>query len=181
MAISKEKKQQMVADYLDRMSNSQALILADDRGMSVAELTDLRQKLREEQSTFQVIKNTLFGLALERAGIPIPEGELQGTIAVGYCQGEVPPIAKALTDFAKRNDALQIRGAILGSAFLDSKGVQNLADLPPREVLLAQLLGAVQGPMSSLAGTISAPMRELVQVLQARAEQGTESATEAAA
>jgi large subunit ribosomal protein L10 len=86
-------------------------------------------------------------------------------------------------DFAKESDILKIKGAILGSNILDVEGVKGLADLPPREVLLAQLLGAVQGPMSSLASTLAAPMRELVQVLQARAEQGTdgEQPAEAAA
>lgn len=175
MAISKEKKQQMVADYLDRMSNSQAVVLTDYRGLSVAELSELRRKLREENSVFQIVKNTLFKLALEQAGIPIPAEQLEGPVAVGYCLGEVPPVAKALTDFAKETDVLEIKGAILGNAILDAAGVKDLADLPPREFLLAQLLGAVQGPMSSLVSTITAPMRELVQVLQARSEQGQEA------
>ncbi len=181
MAITKEKKKQMVADYVERMSNSQALILADYRGLTVAELTELRNKLREDRGTFQIVKNTLFKLALERAEIPVPSDQLNGTIAVGYCQEEVPPIAKALTDFAKKSSALQIRGAILGTDFLDVSRVQSLAALPPREVLLAEMLAAIQGPMGSIASTIAAPLRELVQVLQARSEQGAESATEAAA
>ena len=181
MAITKDKKKQMVADYTDRMSNSQAFVLTDYRGMTVADLTDLRRKLREDGGTFQIVKNTLFEIALERAELTVPPEQLDGTIAVGYCQGEVPPIAKTLTEFAKKSDVLKIRGAVLGASFLDAGAVQNLADLPPREVLLAQLLGSVQGPMSSIASTIAAPLRELTQVLQARAEQGAEPATEAAA
>ena len=181
MAITKDKKKQMVADYVDRMSNSQALILTDYRGLTVADLTELRRKLREDNGTFQIVKNTLFKLALDRAEIPIPPEQLDGTIAVGYCREEVPPVAKTLTDFAKKSSALKIRGAILGTDFVDVSRVQNLADLPPREILLAGLLGSIQGPMSSLASTIAAPLRELVQVLQARSDQDTESATEAAA
>ncbi len=176
MAITKEKKQEIIAGYVDKLSNSQAIILTDYRGLTVADLTDLRQKLREDNGVFQIVKNTLFRLALDRTGIPIPDEHMEGTIAAGYCMGEVPPVAKTLTGFAKQTDFLQIRGAILGESVLGPAGVQNLADLPPREVLLAQLVGAVQGPMSNMVSTINAPMRELVQVLQARSEQGQEAA-----
>jgi large subunit ribosomal protein L10 len=176
LAISKEKKQQMVADYVDKLSQSEAAILTDYRGLTVADLTDLRSRLREENGVFQIVKNTLFKLALEQAGLSAPAEQFQGTVAVSYCLGEVPPVAKTLMDFAKESEILQVRGAILGTAFLDPDGVKELADLPPREFLLAQLLGAVQGPMSSMVSTITAPMRELVQVLQARSEQGQEAA-----
>jgi large subunit ribosomal protein L10 len=176
LAISKERKQQMVADYVDRISKSQALILADYRGLTVADLMELRSRLRENRSGLQIIKNTLFKLALEQAGIPVATDRIQGTIAVSYCFAEVPPVAKALADFARETEILQIKGAILGSQFLDAEGVKALADLPPREVLLARLLGVLQGPMSSLVTTIAAPLRELVQVLQARSEQGQQAA-----
>jgi large subunit ribosomal protein L10 len=176
LAISKEKKQQMVADYVDKMSHSQAMILADYRGLTVAALTDLRRQLREMNGAFQIVKNTLFARALEEAGIPAPGEPLAGPLAVGYCLGEVPPIAKALVDLAAATEVLQIKGAIVGSSYLDADGVRGLATLPPREILLAQLLGSVQGPMSSFVSTITAPMRELVQVLKARAEQGQEAA-----
>jgi large subunit ribosomal protein L10 len=176
LAISREKKERMVADYVDKLSNSQAIILADYRGLTVAELTDLRRRLRENQGAFQIVKKTLLSLGLEQVGIPIPEDKLQGPLAVGYCLGDVPPVAKTLTDFAKESDRLQILGAILGARFLDPAAVKELADLPPREVLLAQLLGTVQGPMSSLISTINAPLRELAQVLRARSEQDQEVA-----
>jgi large subunit ribosomal protein L10 len=176
LAISKAQKEQMVADYVDKMSRSQALILADYRGLNVATITDLRQKMRETDGVFQVVKNTLFKLALEEAGLPFPAEQMEGPVAVGYCLGEAPPIAKVLMDFAKEAEAFEIKGAILGSNILDAEGVKGLADLPPREVLLAQLLGAVQGPMSSLVSTLEAPLRELAQVLQARSEQAEAAA-----
>ena len=176
MAITRAQKEQMVADYVEKMSNSQALILTDYRGLSVADLSDLRRKLREVDGVFQVVKNTLFTRALEEAGLPIPSEHMDGPVAVGYCLADAPPVAKTMMDYAKEMDLLQVRGAILGANVLDREGVKGLADLPPREVLLAQLVGAVQGPMSSLVSTMQAPMRELVQVLQARAEQGQEEA-----
>ncbi|MGD8465536.1 MAG: 50S ribosomal protein L10 [Anaerolineae bacterium] len=171
MAISKEKKQQMVADYVERLSNSQAVIFTDYRGLDVAALTNLRRLLREEQSSYQIIKNTLFQLALEQAELPVPAEYLDGPVAVSYCFEEVPPVAKALVEFGDRAKVLKIRGALLGDSLLNVESVKDLADLPSREILLARLVGSVQGPASSLVSTLAAPMRELVQVLQARAEQ----------
>jgi large subunit ribosomal protein L10 len=180
LAISREKKEQMVAEYADRLSRSQAMILADYRGLTVAGISELRTRLREVDGTFQVVKNSLFERALQEAGISVPADALQGPVAVGYCLKEVPPVAKALVAYAKETEFLQIRGAILGSGFVNQARVLALAELPPREVLLAQLLGAVQGPMSSLASTITAPLREIAQVLRARSEQGQEAGAEAA-
>jgi large subunit ribosomal protein L10 len=176
LAISKDKKVQMVADYADQLSRSQAMILTDYRGLTVAEITRLRRNLREVDGSFQVVKNSLFALALQNAGAPVPTELLAGPVAVGYCHGEVPPVAKALTDFAREADELMIKGAILGTSLLDAEDVKGLAELPPREILLAHLVGAVQGPMSSLVTTITAPMREIAQVLKSRSEQGQEAA-----
>ena len=176
MAITKKKKEKMVAGYLDIVSRSQAFILANYRGLTVAQLTDLRRRLREVGSGFLVVKNTLLTMALKQSGIPVPTEQLTGPVAVAYCPNEATAVAQVLRDFAKENEALEITGAILGTQFLDAAGARALADLPPREVILAQLLGAVQAPMSSLVSTINAPMRELVQVLQARSEQGQKAA-----
>jgi large subunit ribosomal protein L10 len=176
LAISRAQKEKMVADYVDKMSHSQALVLTDYRGLTVANISDLRQRLREVDGVFQVVKNTLFTRALEDAGLPIPSEHMEGPVAVAYCFGEAPPAAKVLVGFAKETDLLTVRGAILGTSLLDVEGVKGLADLPPREVLLAQLLGAVEGPMGSLVSTIQAPLRELVQVLHARSEQHQEEA-----
>jgi large subunit ribosomal protein L10 len=174
LAISREQKTQMVADYVDKMSHSQAIILTDYRGLTVADMSTLRRNLREVDGVFQVIKNTLFERALNEAGIPVPAEQLQGPVAVGFCLGEVPSVAKTMVDFARESQILQVRGAILGDRFVTADAVRELADLPPREILLAQLLGSVQGPMSSLVSTIIAPMRELARVVQARSEQGQE-------
>jgi large subunit ribosomal protein L10 len=167
----------MVADYVDKMSRSRTLILTDYRGLSVAQVTELRRNLREVDGEFQIVKNSLFERALEESGFVIPEDQLIGPVAVGYCLGDAPPVAKALSDYAKGTELLVIKGAIVsGTSILGPEGVKGLADLPPREVVLAQLLGSVQGPMSSLVSTITAPLRELVQVLQARSEQDQEAA-----
>jgi len=172
LAINKEQKHEIVADYVDKMSHSKAMIIADYRGLTVADITTLRRNLREVDGVFQVIKNTLFERALAEVGIPSPADALKGTLAVGFCFGEPPAVAKALVDFGKESQILKVQGAILGERFIGPEAVQDLANLPPREVLLAQLLGTMQGPMSTLVSTIAAPMRELAQVLRARSEQG---------
>lgn len=183
MAISKEKKREMVADYGQRMSDSQALVLTDYRGLSVADLTRLRRQLREADGRFQIVKNTLFKRALQETDLAVPAELLEGPLAVGYCLAEVPPVAKVLVDFARETGVLQIKGAALSASFLDAEEVKGLAALPPREVLLEQLVSAVQGPMRNLVSTLNAPLRDLVQVLKARSEQGSagEPAAEAAA
>ena len=176
MAISREKKEEMVANYADNLSRSRAMILADYRGLTVANITQLRQNLRELDGAFHVVKNSLFQRALEEAGLPVPTEHLEGPLAVGFCFGDTPPVAKALVDFAKQVEILQIKGAILGTELLDAQGVKGLADLPPRDVLRAQLLAAIQGPMGNLVGVLAAPMREIVQVLKARSDQDQEAA-----
>ncbi len=177
MAISREKKEQIVAGYVELLSKSQAIVFTDFRGLTVSSVTQLRNDLRQIGGVFQIVKNTLFERALIEAGIPVPAEQLKGAVAVGYCLEEAPPVAKKLMDFVRESgDRLAIKGAIVGDSYLDADGVKGLAELPPREVLLAQLLGTVQGPASSLVSTIVAPMRDLVQVLHARSEQGNQEA-----
>ena len=171
MAINKQKKVRISSDYTEKLSASKAIILTDYRGLTVASMTDLRQKLRDLGSSFHVSKNTLFRRALAEAGMPVPEEQLKGPTALGFITGEVSPVVKAFMDFAAENEALQIKGIIWGTAFIDQAGTKALVNLPSREVLLGQLLGAVQGPATNMVGTITAPLREIVQVLAARGEQ----------
>ena len=112
MAISREKKQQMVAGYVERVSRSEALIFTDYRGLTVAHLSELRQRLREVGGVFQVVKNTLFKRALDEAGISVSMEQLDGPIAVGYCFEDSPPVAKVLVAFAKETQLLKVQGSI---------------------------------------------------------------------
>jgi large subunit ribosomal protein L10 len=176
LAISREKKEQMVAEYADSLSRSRAMFLTDYRGLTVANITQLRQNLREVDGVYRVVKNSLFQRALEQAGLPVPTEYMDGPLAVGFCYGDTPPVAKALVDFAKGVDVLEIKGAILGLEILDAQSVKGLADLPPRDVLRAQLVAAIQGPMSNLVSVLAAPMRDIAQVLKARSEQDQEAA-----
>ena len=181
MAISKEKKETMVGDYVAKLAKSQAMIVTDYRGLTVAATTDLRQRLREQGASFHVVKNTLFRRTLKEAGVPVPDDEFRGPTALSFCVRDVQPVVKVLMDFANENDALIIKGTIWGATFLDSESTKALATLPSREVLLGQLVGAVQGPMVNLVSILTAPLRELAQVLAARGEQAARQGVEEAA
>ncbi len=171
MAITKKKKQELVAQYTDLLSRSQATILTDYRGLTATEISGLRNKLREVDSQYHVIKNTLFRLALQNVGHSVPEELLVGPVAVSFCLGEIPPSAKTLVDFAKDSKVLIIKGGLLSGKAVGVEDIQALASLPSREVLLAQVLAGMQSPISGLVTVLSGPIRGLLNVLKARSEQ----------
>lgn len=174
MPITRAKKQELVAEYTDKFNRSQAVYVTDYRGLTVSEITDLRKQLRESGGRdgveYTVAKNTLLKLALERAGLPVPEDLLVGPTAIAFVYGDPVAPAKALTKYADTNEKLEVRGGMLGATVLDAAAVKNLADLPSREVLLATLLGSIQGPASSLVNTLMAPLREIASILARRGE-----------
>ncbi len=171
MAITKKKKQELVAQYTDLLSRSQATILTDYRGLTATEISGLRNKLREVDSQYHVIKNTLFRLALQNVGHSVPEELLVGPVAVSFCLGEIPPSAKTLVDFAKDSKVLIIKGGLLSGKAIGIEDIQALSSLPSREVLLAQVLAGMQSPISGLVTVLSGPIRGLLNVLKARSEQ----------
>ena len=171
MAITKKRKQELVAQYLDLLDRSQAVILTDYHGLNVAQITRLRSQIRETSGTYHVTKNTLIKLALERKGLSVPEKWLEGPTAIGFCFEDVPAIAKVVTDFAAESDLLRIKGALLGDRMVGEDRVKALASLPPADVLQAQILGALTAPMSGLVGVLNGALAGLVGVLSARREQ----------
>jgi large subunit ribosomal protein L10 len=160
----------MVAEYVRLFSNSQALVVVDYRGLPMKVINKLRADIRPAGSKFMVVKNTLARIALQQAGLAVPQDLLKGTTAITVCGPDVAATVKALKAIAQDTKVLQIKGAILGRSVLDAAGAEALADLPPREVLLAQVVGAIQAPLSGLVTVLSAPMRGLVTVLKAYAD-----------
>lgn len=171
MAITKKKKQELVKSYTEEFSRSQAAILTDYRGLSVAELNQLRNKMRETGSGYHIVKNRLAKLALREAGLPVPEELLQGPTAIGFCYDDVVAPAKVLTEYAKESKTLIVKGGILGARVIDGQAISSLADLPSRDVLLAQLLSSIQSPIAGLVNVLNGPLRGLVTMLKARADQ----------
>lgn len=171
MAITKERKQELLAQYNDLLQRSQAVILTDYHGLNVTQITQLRNQIREANGAYYVTKNTLIKLALQQMGLSVPDEWLDGPTAVGFCLDEVPVVAKVINDFAAETEILSIKGALLGDRPISEGRVKTLANLPPAEVLRAQILGALTGPMSGLVGVLNGALSGLVGVLDARKDQ----------
>lgn len=171
MAIPRERKKELVSWYTDLFSRSKVAIFTDYRGLTVADINQLRRRLREIQSEYHVTKNRLMKLALKEAGLPVPEHLLEGLTATGFCFNEAPAMAKVLVDFSKEYKTLVIKGGLLGDRIISADEVTALADMPPREVLLSQILGAIQAPASGVTRAVAGVMRGILYVLKARVEQ----------
>lgn len=176
MAISREKKEQLVKGYVDRFNNSDAVIITDYRGLTVPQLQELRAEIRKAEGSFVVIKNTLARRALEEAGLPVDDDLLTGPIGIGFCHQNVPGVAKAITKYAKDNETLEVKGGLLGDQLIDEAAIKNLASLPSLDVLRAQLLGLINAPATQLTGVIAGSVRQLVNVVNAYAEKEGEAA-----
>ena len=170
MAITKEKKEALLKTYSENIEKSSAIFLTDYKGITVNEMTDLRKKLREAESAYAIVKNTLVRKAFDEAGVNSLEDLLSGPVGVSFCFGEAPTAAKALVEFAKDVEIFEIKGGVVGNDFVDADGIKNLADLPPLDVLRAQLLGVIAAPASQIAGVISGGVRQVVNVVDAYAK-----------
>ena len=171
MAITKERKRELFESYVEMLSKSQGVIFTDYRGLNVSQLEIVRNKLREENSPYHVIKNTLIKLALEQAELSVPEEMLVGPVGASFCFDELSTTAKSLIGFAKEFEMFKVRGGLMGNKVIDLENIKAIADLPSREVLLAQVVGSFQAPISGLATALSGIIRSLAYVLEARKEQ----------
>ena len=179
MAISRKKKEELVQNYIDRLSGSEAVIITDYRGLTVSELQELRNKVREADGSFAVVKNTLAHRALTETGLSVPKDLLFGPIGIGFCGNNIPGVAKAFAEFAKKNEELAIRGGLMGAKVISADDVKNLAKLPSLDVLRAQMLGLINAPASQLVGVVAGGVRQVVNVLNAYSEKGAEATAEA--
>ncbi len=170
--MSREKKTEIIDRFKDTFSRCSIGILTDYRGLSNSEITTLRRRLGDSSVEYRVVKNTLARLAAERAGKANLAGSFVGPVAVALGYGDVTEPAKILADYIKTSKStLTIKGGFLGDQVLTSEEVSTLARLPSREILLAKLLGGMQGPIAGLVNCLSAPIVGVARVLQARIKQ----------
>jgi large subunit ribosomal protein L10 len=172
----REEKDAVIAEVQQLLTDTENLFVSDYRGLTVEELAELRGKLRQSGASFKIVKNTLGGIAADRSGRITVKELLAGPTAVTFCGEDLVGAAKALSDFAKTHPQLVMRGGVLDASLIDPDGVKVLASLPPRDVLIAQVVSTMAAPMTGLVtvlqGTISGFVRALDQVVQQRAAAG---------
>lgn len=152
----------------ERFESASMVILADYRGLSVAQMQDFRGKLRESEGEFRVSKNTLVRIAAERAGVEGLEEFLHGPTAVVFAMGDVAGTAKAVSDFAKSSRILKVKAGSMNNEVMTAADVDVISSLPPREELLGKLVGMLASPMARTVGVLSGPSRSMAYVVNAR-------------
>jgi large subunit ribosomal protein L10 len=165
------EKVAVVHEVRDRLAASDGAVLTEYRGLTVAELATLRSELASAGGDYKVYKNTLVRLAVADGPQAEIHSMLTGPTAIAFVQGDVSAVAKALRDFAKANPNLVVKGGVVGSGVLSASDINVLADLPPRETLLAQFAGALAAPLQQLAGLMQALPRSLAYGISALIEQ----------
>lgn len=162
-------KEATVAELVEKFRDSNAVVLTEYRGLTVPQLNQLRDSIREH-ATYAVAKNTLAAIAAKEAGVDAFDGQLSGPTALAFVHGDVVAVAKALRDFAKANPLLVVKSGYFDGAALDADEVKKLADLESREVLLAKLAGAFKASLFQAAYLFNAPLSKAVRTVDALRE-----------
>ncbi len=166
MAVKPEKVAK-VAEIKELLSNAKAAVLVDFCGLTVAQDTELRKKMREADVKYGVVKNTLLRLAAKDAGIDGLEPVLEKNTALAVSDSDPVAVAKVICDFAKENEALEVKIGILDGKVISAEDVKAIASLPPKEVLVAKMLGSMNAPISGFVNVLHGTIRQAVTVLDA--------------
>lgn len=167
----REEKVREVEELSDMLSRSNLVVLTDYRGLSVSDMASLRKRLRDQGVEYRVAKNTLMRFAAERVGKSALKNALMGPTAVAFSTGDEAAAARALSDFERTSRVFKIKAGLLGQRPLSAADVGTLATMPPREVLLSQVVAGFQSPVASLVGTLGGVISGLVGTLEARRRQ----------
>ncbi|HOC08911.1 MAG TPA: 50S ribosomal protein L10 [Bacillota bacterium] len=173
MSDKKIAKQQVVNEIKEKFQRAEAVVLVDYRGLNVAEVTELRKRFREAGADYKVYKNTLMTRALTELGMEelIPYLTGPNAVALGYGDPVVP--AKIISEFAKDHDKLEVKAGMISRKVIGAEGVKSLANLPSKEVLVAQALGGLNAPITGFVNVLQGNIRNLVYALNAIAEKKT--------
>jgi large subunit ribosomal protein L10 len=172
LAMPKEKKVKIVGNLQETFSKANIGIMTDYRGVTTAELNNLRRKLREAKVEYKVVKNTLALIAARNAGLEHTAESFKGPMAIAFGSGEIQDAAKALTEHIRTSkSSMKIYGGFLTDRVLTAKEIETLARLPSKSVLISQVMAGIQSPIYGFVNVLAAPMRGLMQVLQGRIQQ----------
>jgi large subunit ribosomal protein L10 len=171
--MQKEDKERVVSELTEKLRGAETLFVADYRGLTMPQIDALRGRLIEHGARLSVVKNTLTRRAAEAAGANALLALLEGPTAIAFIEadGDMVAVAKALADSARETRVLEIRGGIMQGREISASDVEELAKLPPLEVLRGQVLGAVIAPLSTLVALLNAPLQNLYGLIDARIEQ----------
>src|SRR5215831_17940468 len=172
-----QRKVAVIDEIKERLAGSDAAVLTEYRGLSVSEIAELRAALRPAATDYKIFKNTLARRAAEEAGLAEVAEQLSGPVAIAFVRsegGDAVTAAKALRDFARGNPNLVVKGGVLGPRLLTTADVESLADVPPRDQLLARLAGGFQAPLTKAAGLFQAFTRNFAYGLKAYIDQRPE-------
>jgi len=164
---SLDEKKVIVAEIKEKIDQAQSVILADYRGLKVKEVTELRALLRKQGVELKVLKNTLVKIAADQAEVEGLDSYLNGNNMWAFSMADPTAAAKVLRDYAKTHPSLILKGGIIEKKAIDATGAVALADLPSREVLLAQVAGMLQGPIIGLVNVLQGPIRKMGYALEA--------------
>lgn len=168
-----EQKQQQVNQLTEAFQKANVGVLVNYSGITVEKDTKLRKQLREAGCEYKVVKNTMLSRAFEAAGIQGLEEHLNGTTAIAYSENGYTEAPKILSDYAKDNENFQVKAGFIDGDAVDAKSIDALAKLPPKEVLVAQVLGGFNAPIQGFANVLNGTLRGLVIALNAIAEKQT--------
>ncbi len=169
--MKKQNKEEVVAEFAEKLKVTKAAFLADYRGLNVEQTNDLRRKLKDAGVEYRVVKNTLLRLAAKGTDSACLEEHLSGPTAIALVGDDPVAPAKALVEFAKQYNVFELKAGMLNGKLLGANDIKALADLPSREQLIAKMLGSLNAPASNFVGVLAAIPRSLVQVLAAIRDQ----------
>jgi len=170
--VIRQEKVALVDELTDQLNRSNMAVLTDYRGLNVAQMADLQHQLRAAEVELRVVKNTLARLAAQKSGSEALLPELVGPTAIAFGFGDPAALSKALTDAIRAQRLpMRVKSALLGDRLLAGSDVERIAQLPPRDVLLGQVAGALMSPMAGLVNTLNGVVQNLVLVLDARRAQ----------
>ena len=164
----KEQKAEQVDLLTEKLKKAKVAVLTDYRGLTVSQLQELRGRLRTGDVEYRIIKNTLARRAAEAAGVPALQSELEGPIAIAFGYDDLSTPSKLINEFVRATRLkLDVKGGLVEGRVFSPDQVKQLADLPSREALIAQLLGTLQSPVGRLVGIMQTPLQQLLGVLDA--------------
>jgi large subunit ribosomal protein L10 len=172
--VPTQEKMESVSSLRGRLGTAKTAVLTEYRGLTVRQLSDLRKQLKAAAAEYKVVKNRLARLAVKDQALDSLSAHFKGPTGLVFTTKDPVPVAKALQAFARANPALTIKLGFVEGKVVQPAELRALADLPSKEALRSQLVGALQGPLSQLVSLLTAPQRELVRVLEARSKGAAE-------